>query len=98
MEKNSCKATATARLQSWLLLGLLAITLAVFGRVCTYEFVHFDDNVLIYNNPHVTGLTWENIQWMFSNGSYARRYMPLGWLSLAVDYQLFGLNPQVYHT
>jgi len=90
--------SATLRLQTWLLLGLLGITLAVFGRVCGHEFVHFDDNVLIYNNPHVTGLTWENIQWMFSNGSYARRYMPLGWLSLAIDYQLFGLSPHAYHT
>src|SRR5437870_5979737 len=85
------------RLQARLLLGLLGITLAVFGGICGHEFVHFDDNVLIYENPHVKGLNWENLQWMFTNVSYARRYMPLGWLSLAIDYQLFGLNPRAYH-
>src|SRR5438876_3203648 len=88
---------AVQRLQIRLLLALIGITLAVFGRVCGHEFVHFDDNVTIYNNPHIKGLTWENLQWMFTNVSYARRYMPLGWLSYAVDYQLFGLNPHAYH-
>src|SRR5207237_4148688 len=73
------------------------ITLAAFYGVCGHDFVHFDDNFTIYNNPHVKGLTWENIHWMFTNASYARRYMPLGWLSYSVDYELFGLNPHAYH-
>jgi len=85
------------QLQTRLLLGVLGITLVVFAGVCPYGFVHFDDNVTIYNNPHIRGLSWENLHWMFANASYARRYMPLGWLSYAVDYQLFGLNPHVYH-
>lgn len=86
------------RLEGWLFFGLLGITLLVFVGVCGHEFVHFDDNTTIYNNPHIKGLTWENICWSFTNASYARRYMPLGWLSYAVDYQLFGLNPHAYHT
>ncbi|HEV8524743.1 MAG TPA: hypothetical protein VGQ71_09610, partial [Terriglobales bacterium] len=43
------------------------------------------------------GLTWENLKWMFTDAGYARRYMPIGWISYAVDYHFFGLNPQVYH-
>src|SRR5438445_13866968 len=98
MNASSAQTISAVRhLQTQLLLALLAITLAVFGGVCGHEFVHFDDNVNIYNNPHVQGLTGENIHWMFTNASYARRYMPLGWLSYAVDYQLFGLSPCAYH-
>src|SRR5580765_8995345 len=94
---STSTAPSVRQLQTRLLLALLGITLAVFGGVCGHEFVHFDDNVNIYNNPHVQGLTWENIHWMFTNASYARRYMPLGWLSYAVDYQFFGLSPRSYH-
>src|SRR5947207_1716392 len=98
MDSSHSQPIASAqRLQRQLLLALIAITLAVFAGVCGHEFVHFDDNVTIYNNPHIKGLTWENLQWMFTNVSYARRYMPIGWLSYAIDYQLFGLNPQAYH-
>src|SRR5437870_1707795 len=81
---------SSQRLQTRLVLALIGITLAVFGGVCGHEFVHFDDNVTIYDNPHIKGLTRENLHWMFTDVSYARRYMPLGWLSYAVDYQLFG--------
>jgi hypothetical protein len=88
---------APRRLQARLLTALLAITFAVFVGVCGHEFVQFDDHINIYKNPHVQGLTGENLGWMFSHNGYARRYMPLGWLSYAVDYQLFGLNPHVYH-
>ena len=83
--------------QTRLLLLLLAITLAVFAGVCGHEFVHFDDNLNIYGNPHIQGLSWEHLQWMFTDTAHVRRYMPLGWLSYALDYQLFGLNPQAFH-
>src|SRR5215510_10366052 len=87
----------TNHLHLWLVALLLGITLLVFGGVCGHEFVQFDDNVNIYSNPHVKGLTADNLAWMFSNTTYARRYMPLGWLSYALVYQLFGLNPHAYH-
>src|SRR5437867_2368861 len=86
------------RLQTWLLGALCGITLAVFGGVCGHEFVNYDDAGNIYANPHLKqGLGWEAIKWMFTDMSYARRYMPLGWLSYAVDYQLFGLSSRAYH-
>jgi protein O-mannosyl-transferase len=85
------------RLQAKLMLALAGITLAVFAGVCGNGFVQYDDSQNIYSNPHVMGLGWEQITWMFTNTQFARRYMPLGWLSYAVDYQFFGPNPHVYH-
>src|SRR5437867_3809793 len=90
-------APTSRDLQTRLLALLFGLTLAVFGGVCGHEFVHYDDNFNIYGNPHIQGLTWEHLKWMFTSNGYAPRYMPLGWLSYAVDYQLFGLNPQAFH-
>jgi tetratricopeptide (TPR) repeat protein len=85
------------QLQRRLVLLLLGFTLAVFSGVCGHEFVQLDDNMNIYGNPHIQGLTWEHLKWMFAFNPNSPRYMPLGWLSYAVDYQLFGLNPQAFH-
>ena len=84
-------------LQGWLLSGLLFLTLVVFANVGGHEFVHFDDNINIYENPHLKGLSAESLKWMFTDTGYARRYMPLGWLSYATAQQLFGLNPRAFH-
>src|SRR5439155_3199000 len=95
--KEEAIPATRGRFQTRLLLTLIAVPLAVFAAVCGHEFVDYDDTVNIYSNPHVQGLTWEHLRWMFTDTSYARRYMPLGWLSYALDYQLFGLNPQAFH-
>jgi len=94
---TSSSPLAARRLQRWVLLALCGIIVAVFGGVWGHEFVHYDDAANIYGNPHLKGLGWEELKWMFTDTRYARRYMPLGWMSYAVDYQWFGLNPRAYH-
>ena len=69
----------------------------MFRGVLGHEFLHYDDALNIRDNPHVSGLTWENIHWMLTDTSYAPRYMPLGWMCYALDRQLFGLNSQLWH-
>ena len=96
-DDSSSSASEVRRLQTRLLLFLLGLTLAVFAAVSGHEFVNYDDGANIYANPHVQSLGWEQIRWMFTDTTYARRYMPLGWLSYAIDYQLFGLTPSAFH-
>lgn len=79
------------------LLLVLALTFAVFAGVIGHDFVHFDDNINIYDNPHLKGLDAGSLHWMLTDVGYARRYMPIGWLSYAVDRQFFGLSPRSYH-
>ncbi len=79
-----------------LVLSLVAIVFIVFRGVLGHEFVHYDDSMNICDNPHVDGLTWENIRWMLTDTTCSR-YMPLGWMCYALDCQLFGLNPHVWH-
>lgn len=97
MNRNLPDSTMKARLERPLLIAILTMTFIVFAGVIGHGFVHFDDNINIYQNPHLKGLDGESLRWMATDATYARRYMPLGWLSYAVDRQVFGLNPRSYH-
>jgi tetratricopeptide (TPR) repeat protein len=80
-----------------LCLALAAITFAVFGQTLTHEFINFDDNRYVSDNPMVAqGLTFKGIVWAFTH-FYANNWHPLTWLSHMLDCQLYGLNPGGHH-
>ena len=85
----------------WLVPGvciiLAAITFAVFGQTLRYEFINYDDQVYVYENPAVTqGLTLSGVAWAFTT-SYSAYWHPLTWLSHMLDCQLWGLNAGNHH-
>ena len=80
-----------------LCLFLVMITLAVFWPVKDYEFIHYDDDLYMVDNSRVQdGLTIESIKWAFTT-THTGNWYPLTWLSLLLDYELYGLNPAGYH-
>jgi protein O-mannosyl-transferase len=86
MRKNTHKSRVP-----WVIGSALAvITIAVFCRVATFDFITYDDTSYVTANPHVqTGLSAKNIVWAFTS-SHASNWHPLTWLSLMLDCQLFG--------
>jgi tetratricopeptide (TPR) repeat protein len=77
--------------------ALALVTLAVFSPCCLQDFVNYDDEVYVTDNPHVLGgLTAENVVWAFRT-SYASNWHPLTWLSLQLDAQVWRTNPFGYH-
>jgi tetratricopeptide (TPR) repeat protein len=71
---------------------LAAIIWTVFGQTLHHEFVNFDDNRYVYDNPVVQkGLTWEGFRWALTYGAIGH-WHPLTWLSHMLDCQLYGLN------
>jgi tetratricopeptide (TPR) repeat protein len=78
--------------------AVLAVAmLAVFWQVNQYDFFDLDDPVYVTQNSHVqSGITLDGLRWAFST-TYAEFWHPLTWLSLMLDYQLFGLNAGGYH-
>jgi protein O-mannosyl-transferase len=75
---------------------LLAVGL-VFGRTVCYDFVNFDDDHYVYDNPHVTrGLDARGVVWAFTSGE-ASNWHPLAWLSHMLDCEIYGLNPGGHH-
>ena len=84
--------------QVWILcILLLIVTTVVFWQVHRHEFVYFDDGVYVTQNPHIqSGISLKGILWAFST-TYAEFWHPLTWLSLMLDYQIYGLNAGGYH-
>ena len=76
---------------------LLLIPFVVFFPTLEAGFLNWDDDVNVFENPHVQGLTAENLKWMFTDFSHAIRYKPLSWLGWAIVHELFGLNPFGFH-
>lgn len=81
-------------LELLILLFLIVATFAVFWQVQNQEFVNYDDNVYITENPHVqSGLTRKSLAWAFTS-TYASNWHPLTWLSHMLDCQIYGLDCQ----
>jgi protein O-mannosyl-transferase len=81
----------------WISLALTLITFAIYYQVCGFGFVNLDDPVYVYKNPSIqSGLTLNAIEWAFTTG-HAGNWHPLTWLSLMLDWQLFGSNPVGFH-
>ncbi len=72
------------------------LTFLVFIRSVFNGFVNMDDPDYVLNNPLVKALDWNHIVAAFSS-VHAGFWMPLTWISLAIDFRLWGLNPAGYH-
>jgi len=85
------------RRKTFICLVLITVTLAVFWQVSNHEFVNFDDDDYISENPHVQSvLSRQAIIWAFT-ATRAANWHPLTWLSHMIDCQLYGLNPSGHH-
>jgi protein O-mannosyl-transferase len=76
---------------------LVIATCVVYWQTLDHEFLNYDDNQYVTENPQVqTDFTRESILWAFTT-SYASNWHPVTWLSHMLDYQLYGLSPQGHH-
>src|ERR1051325_7201264 len=79
------------------LLVVMFVTGVVYSPVLTADFVYWDDDVEIYSNPHLKGISPETLRWMFFETGYVVRYQPLTWLTWSIIYDFFRLRPFGYH-
>ncbi|GAB4483834.1 MAG: hypothetical protein OHK006_06260 [Thermodesulfovibrionales bacterium] len=70
--------------------------LAVFSPAIRYGFVNLDDPVYVVRNEHIRSLDLNLIEWSFTTLT-GGNWHPLTWLSLALDYAIWGLNPMGFH-
>lgn len=77
------------------LLGL--VTVVLYAPVHHHPFFNLDDYLDVVENTHIHhGLNWQTIRWSFAAMNMAN-WIPLSWLSHALDYQMFGANPAGHH-
>ncbi|MCP4572804.1 MAG: tetratricopeptide repeat protein [bacterium] len=85
------------RLVLVLAVGLVLVTGGLFARTATFEFLQYDDDRFVYDNPALAeGLTADAIAWSFTT-DHAALWIPGTWLSHLADVQLFGLRPGPHH-
>lgn len=72
------------------------ITFLVYLKAIQNDFVTWDDDVYVFQNPHILSLDLKFLSWAFFD-FYSYNWHPLTWLSHAVDYALWGLNPLGHH-
>jgi tetratricopeptide (TPR) repeat protein len=59
-------------------------------------FINWDDDIYVYSNPHIRSFDGSLFKWAFTK-FYAANWHPLTWISHALDYAVWGLNPFGHH-
>lgn len=72
------------------------ITLLVYLRALTCGFVNWEDQDYVVNNTAIRSLDRDFFIWAFTTMPLAF-WLPLTWLSFALDYHFWGLDPFGYH-
>ncbi len=77
---------------------LFAITLFLYEPLKNHNFINYDDNAFVTENPHVlSGFSWNNLLWAFTSMDTSEYWHPLTWLSHMLDCALFGTNAAGHH-
>ena len=87
------------RIRPEIVIGLFLVvsTLAVYWPVGSHEFVGYDDDGYVTENPRVKrGLTIDNFLWAFQS-TRKSNWHPLTWMSHMLDVRLFGMNAGAHH-
>ena len=89
---HSMQASRPSR---WMILltviGLAALVYGVFSAILGFDFVRYDVYDQVTDNPHIQGLTWENIRYIFRS-KCVTSYYPIRTLTYAIDYEIWGLD------
>src|SRR2546426_1894754 len=94
--REPCARALPQRWVSWLIPVLIVlVTSAAFLPALQNQFLRWDDHKNFLGNPHYRGLGWIHLRWMWT--THLGHYIPLTWMTLGLDYVLWGMNPLGYH-
>lgn len=78
-------------------LGLTLIVILPFYQTSQFHFVIYDDSKFILGNKSIqTGFNWSSVSWAFTT-LFGSNWQPLTWLSLMLDYKMYGMDAGGYH-
>lgn len=73
------------------------VCLLLYLRTLGNDFIYTDDPAYVYNNMQIRSLDRGMLAAAFTQLFAGDYWMPLTWISFAVDYHIWGLNPTGYH-
>src|SRR6266705_1001002 len=86
------RSTTFGRPDLLILLGLAAMTFAIYAQVVGHQFITLDDDAYIKQNAMVNGgVTLAGVAWAFTTFDQGN-WHPLTWIAHMIDSQLFGMN------
>jgi len=92
------KSLAKKERQDLLLcVGICLVVAAAFFPSLSNGFTNFDDNAYVTENPLVRSLAPGNIKRIFTSTRPHTVFAPLVTLTFALEYRLWGLDPQGFH-
>jgi len=80
----------------YLAVSISLITLFVYLKSLQNDFVNWDDDAYVYENPYIQHINIKFIRWAFCS-FHASNWHPITWVSHALDYATYGLNPWGHH-
>lgn len=82
---------------AWIVAILIAaVTAAVYLPALRCGFVSWDDPEVLLENLHIRKLDLASLRWMLRS-YHTGNWIPLTWLSHALAYRAFGLDPRGHH-
>lgn len=91
------KGTTTPGIPPWVLaFGAGFTTFLVYLPSLRNAFVGWDDPDVVVGNVHIRSLGPSFFGWVWTS-FHGSNWMPLTWLSYALDYQIGGAPPGIYH-
>jgi len=80
-------------------LFIVIASLSIYIQVRGHNFIIFDDNVYVTENPQVqSGISLDSLGWAFGLKENTPMYWhPLTWISHMLDVQIYGLHPGMHH-
>ncbi|HYC49847.1 MAG TPA: tetratricopeptide repeat protein [Gemmatimonadaceae bacterium] len=83
--------------RNWLAIAFIVlVTCLAFFPALQNGFVTWDDDLNFLDNHRYRGLGLEQLQWMWTT-FHLGHYVPLTWMTLGLDYVIWGMNPAGYH-
>lgn len=73
-----------------------AVAFLTFRHTLGHEFVNWDDDVYVTENPALRSVSFQSIGWLFTR-YYYYAYIPVTLASHAFDVMAWGMNPQGHH-
>src|SRR5512144_805294 len=77
-------------------LGIAIVVVVAFFPALHNGFVSLDDRRNFIDNDAFRGLGAAQLRWMWTT-TLMGHYIPLSWMTLGLDYVVWGMNPAGYH-